>query len=285
MHWGAHFVTKRKWFDLSVFVLTVSSISFLFHVAALAKSEIVLTVPRNGLSIGSHAILILLGSLAPGIALLIWSRECRAALIRLKAGVGIYLLALLLGFALPFVSYIGARHAYPLWDSNIAVDLLRIFLLNLLLTPLWEEVIWRGYFYPKIGSMIGLPRAIFVSALGWTFWHIGFIFWLHRSGFTAAILSVVLVQVFLVGIIQCSIFTLGRNSLAPCVLLHTSFNASTAVYYGRYGRTSDIGSYIAEALGMLLVSTILLRRAMRKVTAAETSAQSATTSTSTPSRT
>lgn len=271
----AHFVTKRKWLDLSIFVLTVSTISFLFQVAALKKSEIILTVPRNGLSISSHAILILLGSLAPGVALLIWSRECRAALLRSKASVGIYLLAPLLGFALPFVSYIGARHAYPPpWDSNTAVDLLRVFLLNLLLTPLWEELIWRGYFYSRVGPLIGLPRSIFVSALGWTIWHVGFIFWLYRSGFTAAILSIVLVQVFLGGIIQCSIFTLGRNSLVPCVLLHTAFNASTAAYYGRYGRMSDIGSYIAEALGTLLVCVILLRCVMRRSARAKPSGQS-----------
>ncbi len=268
-------MTKRRWFNLAVFVLVVSGISFLFQLAALGKSHFILTVPRNGLSIGSNVVLALLGSLAPGVVLLAWSRECRAALSRFKASVGICLLALLLGFALPFVSYLGAQHAYPPpWDSNTAVNLLRVFLLNLPLTPLWEEVIWRGYFYPKVGSLIGLPRSIFVSALGWTIWHVGFIFWLYRSGFTAAILSIFLVQVFLVGIIQCSIFTLGRNSLVPCVLLHTALNASTAAYYGRYGRTSDIGSYIAEALGTLLVSVILLRRVMRGSVRAKPSVQS-----------
>jgi membrane protease YdiL (CAAX protease family) len=259
------FLAKWSWFNLIVFVVVVSSISFFFNIAAHGKSEIVLTIPRNGFSIGSNVVLALLASLVPGVVVLAWSKECRAALLRVGAGIHIYLLALLIGFVLPFLSYLGARHAYPLpWNSNTPVVLIRVFFINLLLTPLWEEVIWRGFFYPKVSSMIGLPRAIFVTAVGWMIWHAGFIFLLYRSGIAPPLLLVFSAQVFFGGVALCSIFTLGGNSLAPCVLLHCSLNASTVAYYGSYGRVSDLGSYIAEALATLLVSAILFSLVMCK---------------------
>lgn len=268
------FLAKWSSLNLIVFVVVVSTISFFFNIAALGRSEIVLAIPRNGFSIGSSVVLALLASLVPGVAVLAWSKECRAALLRVRAGIHIYLLALSIGFVLPFLSYIGARQAYPLpWNSNTPVVLIRVFFINLLLTPLWEEVIWRGFFYPKVSSMFGIPRAILVAALGWTIWHVGFIFFLYRSGITSPVLLVFAAQVFFGGVVLCSIFTLGGNSLAPCVLLHCSLNASTAAYYGSYGRVSDLGSYIAEALATLLVSAILFRRVMRKAIRPEFSAQ------------
>ncbi len=80
-------------------------------------------------------------------------------------------------------------------------------------------------------------------------------------------------QVFFGGVALCSIFTLGGNSLAPCVLLHCSLNAFTVAYYGSYGRVSDLGSYIAEALATLLVSAILFRLVMCKATRPWSTAQ------------
>jgi membrane protease YdiL (CAAX protease family) len=163
------------------------------------------------------------------------------------------------------VSYIGARHAYPLpWNSNTPVVLIRVFFINLLLTPLWEEIIWRGYFYPKVSSMMGRPHAIFVTAVGWMIWHTGYIFLLYSSGVAVPILLVFAAQVFFGSIILCSIFTLGGNSLIPCILLHCSLNASTTAYYRSDGRVSDTGSYIAGALAFFLVSAILFSRVMRR---------------------
>jgi len=59
-------------------------------------------------------------------------------------------------------------------------------------------------------------------------------------------------------------FYFRRSSLSPCVLLHTAFNASTAVYYGSYNRVSDMGSYIAEGIAMLVVASVLFGIVMRR---------------------
>ncbi|HUK87633.1 MAG TPA: CPBP family intramembrane glutamic endopeptidase, partial [Terriglobales bacterium] len=126
-----------------------------------------------------------------------------------------------------------------------------MFLINLLLSPLWEEIIWRGYFYQKLGSMLRASHALLVAGLGWAIWHIGFLFYLHSAGIAMRFLAVLAIQLFLVGLVACCVFTLGKGSLLPCVLLHTAFNSATSIYYGAYGRTADIGSYIAETVAVL----------------------------------
>ena len=188
----------------------------------------------------------------------------RSATFRLRASIGVYTKAVLVGFVLPFSSYLGGKTAYPLWDSSTLPSLARVFVINLFLTPLWEEIIWRAYFYPKVNSMMRRGPSIVVAAFGWTVWHIGFLFYLYHSGVKATILPIFAIQLFLGGIILCSFFTLGRNSLLPCVLLHTALNAAMAVYYGRYNRVNDTGSYVAEVVVSLVVAIIAFRFAVRR---------------------
>jgi membrane protease YdiL (CAAX protease family) len=175
----------------------------------------------------------------------------------------VYVSAVLIGFILPFSSYLGARVSYLPWNSSSLPSLIRIFAINLPLSPLWEEITWRAYFFSKVNSMMRRGPSIVVASLGWTVWHAGFLFQLHHSGIRAPIITVFVVQIFLGGIVYCSLFALGRNSLLPCVLLHTAFNASAAVYFGSYNRVNDIGSYIAETVFTLIVATIVFRMALR----------------------
>jgi membrane protease YdiL (CAAX protease family) len=255
---------RWTWSDLLIFVGLVCGASLVFHVAGSVSPQIILTIPRNGISIGSNTVLIFAASFVPALVLLVRSAECRSVVVRFTTSIKVYLAALLIGFVLPFVSYIGAQHSYPLWDSETGLALIRVFLINLFLSPLFEEIIWRGYFYPKVSSMLKMPHALFVAALGFTLWHIGFVFYLYHAGIAISVLSILVIEFFLMGIIQCSIFTLAGHSLAPCVLLHTAFNASTTIYYGKYDRIADVGSYIAETLAMLVVAGILFRTVIRR---------------------
>lgn len=257
--------TKWNWRSLLLFEAIVSLISLFFSIAGSVSPEIVVTVPaRGGLSLGSNALLLLLGSFLPGVVLLLVFRECRSATFRLKASFGVYLNAVLIGLFLPFSSYLGARVSYFPWNSSTFPSLIRVFAINLPLSPLWEEIIWRAYFFPKVNSMMRKGPSIFVASLGWTVWHVGFLFQLHHSGIRATILIILVVQIFLGGMVLCSFFALGRNSLLPCVLLHTAFNASTAIYFGSYNRVNDVGSYVAEAVFTLVVAIIVFRFAMRR---------------------
>jgi membrane protease YdiL (CAAX protease family) len=251
-----------------LFEILVSSISLFFSIVGSISPQIVVTIPaRGGFSFGSNAILLLLASFLPGVVLLLVSSDCRSATLRLKATFGGYANAVLIGFALPFSSYLGARYSYLPWNSSTLPSLIRVFAINLPLSPLWEEIIWRAYFFPKVNSMMQKRSAIIVASLGWTFWHVGFLFQLHHSGIRVLIITILVVQIFLGGIILCSFFTLSRNSLLPCVLLHTAFNASTAAYFGKYNRVNDVGSYVAEAVFTLVLAIILLRFTGRRTSA------------------
>jgi membrane protease YdiL (CAAX protease family) len=259
------FVRKWNWRSLLLFEAIVCAVSLFFSIAGSLAPQIVLTIPaKGGFSVGSKTVLLLLSSFVPGFVLLVLSRECRSATFRLGAGIGVYTTAVLLGFVLPFSSYLGGNIAYPLWDSKTLPSLARIFVINLFLSPLWEEITWRAYFYPKVNSMMRRGPSIVVTALGWAVWHSGFLFFLYHSGVKATILPIFAIQIFLAGIILCSFFTLGRNSLLPCVLLHTAFNASTTVYYRTYNRVNDTGSYVAEVIVSLAVALIVFWFALRR---------------------
>jgi membrane protease YdiL (CAAX protease family) len=258
-------MAKWNWRSLVLFEAIVLSISLLFSIAGSVSRQIVVTVPaRGGLSVGSNTILLLLGSFLPGVVLLLVSRECRLATFRLKAGFAVYITAVLIGFVLPFSSYLGARVSSLPWNSNTLPSLIRVFAINLPLSPLWEEIIWRAYFLPKVNSMMQRAPSIVVASLGWTVWHAGYLFQLHHSGIRAAILTIFVGQIFLGGIVLCSFFALGRNSLLPCVLLHAAFNASSAAYFGSYNRVNDLGSYIAETVFTLIVAIFVFKMALRR---------------------
>jgi membrane protease YdiL (CAAX protease family) len=258
-------VARRNWRSLLLFEVMVCTISLLFSIAGSVAPQMIVTVPARGLSVGSSTVLLLLGSLVPCIVLLVASRECRSATLRLRASIGLYAIGLLIGFVLPFSSYLGASVSYSPWNSGTLPSLTRVFAINLPLSSLWEEIIWRAYFFPKVDSMMRRELAIVVAALGWTVWHVGFLFQLHHSGIRAAILAIFVVQIFLGGIVLCSFFTLGRNSLLPCVLLHAAFNASTAVYFGSYNRVNDLGSYISETVFTLIVAIVVFMFTTRRV--------------------
>jgi membrane protease YdiL (CAAX protease family) len=259
-------VAKWNWRSLLLFEAIVCIVSLVFSLAgSLSPRQIILTIPPLGLSIRSNAVLLLLSSFVPGVALLAWSKECRTAVLRFRAGTGVYVAAILIGFALPFASYLGAGSVYPLpWNASTVPTLVRVFLINILMSPLWEEIIWRAYFYRKVSSMLPINSAIVVSSLGFTVWHAGFLFALYHSGIRAAVLIAFVPQLFFAGIILCSLFTMAHDALAPCVILHTAFNASTYTYFSTGNRVNDLGSYIAGSVFMLIVAIIVFRMALRR---------------------
>lgn len=140
----------------------VCTVSLICSVAGSIAPKLVLIVPPSGLAISSKTVLLLASSLVPALVLLLWFPESRLAVLRFTAGVKVYLLAVVIGFLLPLASYIGARHSYSPWGSKTGVDWIRVFFINLLLSPLWEEIIWRCYFYPKASSMLKPPLAVSV---------------------------------------------------------------------------------------------------------------------------
>ncbi len=238
-----------SWFIILLQVLTPN---IRFHIAAL------------GLAIGAKSILLVAASIVPGMFLVVFHKESRVFLTRVNAGVHVYVIALVIGFALPFSSYLGDTN--PLWYSGMASQLIRGFAINILLSPLWEEALWRGYFYPKVSLMVSPISALLLGALGWTAWHLGYLFFLYENGIEARILLFLPIQYFSLGIILNCIFVLGKRSILPCIFLHANFNAAVAAYYGVYDRVASIGLYAAQTTTMCVAATLLFVLARSKLT-------------------
>jgi membrane protease YdiL (CAAX protease family) len=248
---------KWKWLEVLRFQAKICVLSWPFYVIASVAPQIVISIPKDGLSVNSTTVLIVLSTFVPAAFLTIFFRKTRQPLLRFKAPGFAYALAVLLGFSLPFAGYLGSDHSNPLFSSSSITTMLRVFVINIFLSPLCEEIIWRAYFYRNVALRLSTNFAIVVGAAGGAIWHLGYLYFLYEAGFKLAIVLLLLIHYFILGIIFCSLFTLSHESLAPCVLLHAAYNASVAAYFGAYGRISDIGSYLALMLTSVLVASTM----------------------------
>jgi membrane protease YdiL (CAAX protease family) len=248
----------KKWDheDLIFFELAACSASWLLLLLGLI-SHVNLHVPFTGFSLAANTIFLLAASIMPGACLLIVSLQCRALIFRFRAPFYVYSLALIIGFGLPFSGYLGFGDRYPLFGPETRATLIRVFLINIFLAPFWEELLWRGYFYSKIREIMPEYRAILVGALAWTIWHLGFMFFLYKNGFTVEVLCFLPIQYFAAGITLSCIFILGHETLYPCIALHAGFNAAVNGYYGIHNRMLSIPAYAAETTTMLAVALSL----------------------------
>src|ERR1019366_7821133 len=91
-------------------------------------------------------------------------------------------------------------------------------ILSVTLAPLMEELFFRGFLYPVLARRLGLPIAVFLTALGFAL--------LHGAQLMFSWGPVLVI--FLVGMI----FTIVRartNSVAAGVLIHMAYNGTIAV--------------------------------------------------------
>ncbi len=258
--------TMHEW-DRSqaiIFVISVCALNWALSIAGSFGPQIKVEIPSNHFAISSQFVLLTAASLLPAVFCVVSYPECRSSLKKVNASWSVYFVAIAVGFILPFMSYFGSHYSALPWGSPAAMTLVRVFALNLFLSPLWEEIIWRGCFLKKVRLFSSAPTGILLSSIGWTIWHGGFIAYLYSGGIPIRVLSVLPTTYFCSGIIFCSLFEIGGGSLWPCVLLHSAFNASTLVYYQSYDRVSEIGSYVAELIVTAIVAAIFFRIAIRR---------------------
>ena len=91
-------------------------------------------------------------------------------------------------------------------------------ILSVTLAPLMEELFFRGFLYPVLARRLGLPIAVFFTALGFALLHVA---QLGRAW------GPVLV-IFLVGIVL-TIVRAKTNSVAAGVLIHMAYNGTITV--------------------------------------------------------
>jgi membrane protease YdiL (CAAX protease family) len=246
------------------FAIAVCAVYWTLTIAGSFGTQIKFAIPGLNFAVGSSFVLLMAASFLPAVFCVLVYPECRSSLLKFNASLAIYFFAIAAGLILPLLSYFGSHYrAFP-WGVQVATTLVRVFALNLCLSPLWEEIIWRGCFLKKVKSFSPPASGILLSAVGWTAWHGGYIAYLYSKGVPLGVLAILPLTYFCSGVILGSVFEMAGESLWPCVLLHAGFNASTLVYYQSYGRTSELSSYVAELISMALAAGILFRITMRR---------------------
>jgi membrane protease YdiL (CAAX protease family) len=234
-------------------------IGFYLAVAVLGSlgPQIQFSIPRLGIAIGSKYVFLMAASLLPAIACVLLYSEPRQAIARVGSAWYYYAIVVVLGMLIPFSAYLGSHYPSGPLEGGRGLLLVKLFLLNLFLTPLWEEIVWRGTFLQRLMAVYPRPKAVILSSCAWTIWHLGFMVYLYSAGVPILIICVLPILFFCVGIILCSIYVVG-GSIWPCVVFHAIFNASTVVYYSKLDRVSEFSSYIAEIIIAIMVAAVCI---------------------------
>ncbi len=258
--------TTRVWDGYTAFSFAVSVCFVVSAIVFLGwySPNFTITIRPLQFAIDTESILMAVAVFVPALYCFAAYPECRASLWKLNAGWKVYFVAIAAGLILPFTSYLGTRHPEFPWGREAAMNIARLFALNLFMVPLWEEIVWRGCFLNKVRSFSAPSRGILLMSVGFTLCHGGKIAILYRGGVPIGLLPFFPLIYFCLGIILGSVFEMGRGSLWPCVLLHASFNAATNVYAGSYDRTSELGSYAAELVVLAIAALYFFRAATRK---------------------
>jgi membrane protease YdiL (CAAX protease family) len=247
-----------------LFATVVCGFYWVLTIAGSLGPQVQLSIPRVSFAIGSKFVLVMLAALIPAIASFTLFAEVRDSFKRWKAPWFVYLLALGVGIGLPFMSYFGSHYPNFPWTDSSRVTLVRVLFLNLLLSPLWEETIWRACFQKKMTSFISKPKAVLSSSLAWTVWHGGFMVYLYSEGVPTKVFVLLPPLYFLLGIIIGTVFEMSAQSLWPCVFLPAGFDAATTVYYSTYDRVSEVSSYAAELIVTAIVAAVLCAILLRR---------------------
>jgi uncharacterized protein len=137
------------------------------------------------------------------------------------SNIAVYVLA---GFALSLALQVVA-HFLPI-PKELPIDSFfrtpaeawALSILSVTLAPLMEELFFRGFLYPVLARRLGLPIAVFVTALGFAS--------LHGAQLMFSWGPVLVI--FLVGIVL-TVVRAKTNSVAAGVLIHMAYNGTITV--------------------------------------------------------
>ena len=130
----------------------------------------------------------------------------------------------LVGFALSLALQ-GLAHFLPI-PKELPIDSFfrtpaeawALGILSVTLAPLMEELFFRGFLYPVLAHRLGLPIAVFVTALGFAL--------LHGAQLMFSWGPVLVI--FLVGIVL-TMVRAKQNSVAASLLIHMAYNGTITV--------------------------------------------------------
>ncbi|MFI5102611.1 MAG: CPBP family intramembrane glutamic endopeptidase, partial [Terriglobales bacterium] len=137
------------------------------------------------------------------------------------SNIAVYVLA---GFALSLALQ-GLAHFLPI-PRNLPIDSFfrtpaeawALGILSITLAPLMEELFFRGFLYPVLARRLGLPIAVFLTALGFALLH----------GAQLLFTWGPVLVIFLVGVVL-TMVRAKTNSVAAGVLIHMAYNGTITV--------------------------------------------------------
>lgn len=258
--------STRVWDGATALSFAVSAcfVCWTLSFAASFGPDFTITIHPLQFAIDTSFILLMAAPLLPALYCFVTYPECRSSLKNVNATWKVYLVAIVTGLTLPFLSYPGSHYFVFPWGRAVAIHLALVFAKNLFLSPFWEEIIWRGCFLKKVRSFSSASTGILLMSIGWTIWHGGYIAFLYSRDIPVEELSVLPFTYFFTGIIFGSVFELGRGSLWPCVLLHVGFDSATLIYYTTFNRASELGSYVSELIFVAIAAAIFFTIAIRR---------------------
>ncbi|MGA3371408.1 MAG: CPBP family intramembrane glutamic endopeptidase [Terracidiphilus sp.] len=208
------------------------------------------------LSLPNMAVLTVAGSLAPGIVALFigymsgW-REYPNLVSQLRprmyAG-RLFLFSILAPILVVLLTFM-AQEGMNLNAvfSLQTVDFVRLFFVNILLAPLWEEYGWRGCLLPLLSKRFGLGRSSLIIGLLWAAWH----FPLYHFVFRATLTSYLISSAAIVGmsVVLSVLYSASSNSILLPVLFHAAWNAASIWVIDAEPRC-DLGPALLEAVAV-----------------------------------
>lgn len=256
--------STRIWDGFSAFSFAVSVcfVCWAFSFAASYGPGFEITIHPLQFTIYSNSVLMMASAFLPALYCFITYPECRSSLRQVNASWKLYAAALVVGACLPTTAYLDAHNLTFPWGRSAATLLAAALAKNLILAPLWEEIVWRGCFLNKIRSFVSTPNAILLTSIGWTLWHGGYTAFYYSRGYSIRSLILFVLVVFSTGILLGSLFELGHGSIWPAVLGHSAFDAASVTYYSQYNRTS--GSYGTELIFVAIAAGFFFVAANRK---------------------
>jgi len=190
--------------------------------------------------ISIQTLLLVLGSSIPGIATLFFPRSIKARtrfarflwlLNPVRAKSRYYAVAILCPIAISFLAASlnlftgGANVLLPKASGWVAA-----VLLNLPLSPLWEELGWRGFVTSELQKFYSGFRASLIGGILWGFWHAPLkLFLRHDSPIAQPIYLFLLFCIFSTGlaVILSWLFNRTSGALLPVVLFHSIHNTTS----------------------------------------------------------
>lgn len=128
-----------------------------------------------------------------------------------------------------------------------------------MITAIWEEIGWRGFWVPRMYQKYGLTKTLLLTSLFWGCWHIPVLAsGLYMPGTPVSYaIPLFLINVMASGVIA-GILTIRSGSVWPSVFLHSAHNGFDQMVFGAYTVGENKMYFVSETGVITAVCSVLI---------------------------